>query len=173
MTGFGQIDWSRWRLTKCSRKGEYFIVEFDAPAMGGGPFETWQKKINTDFLLPHPDMMNAFAPLRMAVLRLFDWPGERADQVHVTGIELKHDPAGDYFEVSFRFVFLPENIPGEMEIMKTLPLTSMHGLANSLTETELGHLADCIEEVRLYVSRQKGAQGDLFSEKAVVDMNVN
>lgn len=171
MKGAGQIDFNRFRLVEAVMRKDKLIVDFEAPRLGGHTFEEWRSVSNVLFTTPHEDLITAWLPIRRIILRLFDWPDGRIDQVRVTGIRMEH--SAEEFEVSFRFIFSPSKIAGEMELSKTLPLTSIHGLSSSLTEDELDHITDLIEEIRAYVAREKSADGDLFDGKAVVDLHKN
>lgn len=172
MKSGGQIDFSRFRLIKATLKDAKVIVDFEAPRMAGQTYEPWRSTSNTQYNQPHADFWAAWIPVRNIVLRLFEWPKSKAEQVSVTGIELEHS-GEDVFEVMFRFVFTNSSLATQIEISKTVPLTSITGILHSLTEKEIDAVANLVDEVQAYVSREKGATGDLFKHKAVAEINVN
>lgn len=172
MINAGAIDFSRFRLVKCHVKGATVIVEFEAPRMGAHVYEPIIIKSTIDYAQPHPDFFEAWKKVRPIILRIFDWQPHIVNQIVVTGIQVENQ-FDEAFEVSFRFVFMSSKIDGEIELTKTIPLTSISGLNRSLTEKELDDVATLIDEIQAYISREKLAQGDLFKDKSVAVVTTN
>ena len=171
---YGAIDWSQYQLLKWefNPKSEESKLKFRAPTLGQEWFETYTKESNVGIFRPHPNFLRALNQLKQMVCRSMDWAfdDDIKTRLRVVGIEQKFD-FDIVEEIYISFEYRSKNTHTRTTFKKGAVFSGRTGLASSLTDEELEWVADMIEQIRLYFSREKGASEGLFAD--VVDLTYN
>jgi len=160
------INYEQFQTVKWEWKQDdsVFHVTFLAPTMVGPWPEKYTKEINIADLQPDEDFWEALARLKFLVCRGMDWEAKagKLAQIVVVGIEFKRRTT-DIYDLFISFEYTSQNTGITAIYKKGVQFTSVEKMKHSLDERELDDVATLAEELRLYVSRRKGMQGDLFS----------
>lgn len=162
----GTINWDLFQLNKWEWKqdDETFLVSFNAPTLSGPWPEKWGKDVNIGSTTPEQDFFDTLERLKFMVCKAMDWEANAAKlrQIVVTGIEFKRK-TNDIWDVFISFEYTSKGTGITSQYRKGAMFTSVEKMKHSLDERGLGDLDDFQEELRLFMARQKGQQGDLFS----------
>jgi hypothetical protein len=162
------INWELFQLNKWEWKqdDDLFIVSFNAPTYSGPWPEKYSKEVDIAALTPETELFTALNQLKYLVCKSMDWEAKagKLSQIVVVGIEFKRK-ATDIFEVYLSFEYTSKGTGITSIYKKGAMFTSVSKMKHSLDERGLGDLDDFQEELRLFMSRQKGQQGSLFSQE--------
>ena len=164
-TSKGVIDWSKIQLLKWDHNttSDLMLIRFNASTIGGMWPETRTLESAATVYVPHSNFFYARDQLKPLVARAMDWrfDAEIADRIQIVGLEQKMESAL-VSEIYISFVYRSQATGIRTTYKKGVTFSAHDGMKSSLDESEKDVMADFIEEIRLYASRQKGENNQLF-----------